>query len=50
MSDDGDTLMALCGRLEAGLGTADQAYSRLLEVLLAEVLAPADARELEAPE
>lgn len=50
MSDDGDTLMALCGPLEGGLGTADQTYSRLLEVLLAEVLAPADARELEAPE
>jgi hypothetical protein len=33
-----------------GLGIADQTYSRLLEVLLADVLAPADARELEAAE
>ena len=49
MSDDGDTLMALCGRLEGGLGTADQTYSRLLEVLLAELVL-AKERELAAAE
>ena len=29
-----DELMALCGRMEAGLGTADDTHSRLLESLL----------------
>lgn len=45
-----DELMALCDRLEVSLATADDARRRLLEALLAEALAPADARELEAAE
>lgn len=45
-----DELMALCDRLEASLATADDTRRRLLEALLAEALAPADARELEAAE
>ncbi len=45
-----DELMALCDRLEASLATADITRRRLLDALLAEVLAPADARELEAAE
>jgi type I restriction enzyme S subunit len=45
-----DELMALCDRLEANLATADDTRRRLLEALLAEALAPADARELEAAE
>lgn len=45
-----DALMALCDRLEASLATADDTRRRLLEALLAETLAPADARELEAAE
>lgn len=45
-----DALMALCDRLEANLATADETRRRLLEALLAEALAPADARELEAAE
>ncbi len=42
--------MALCDRLEASLATAADTRRRLLEALLAEALAPADARELEAAE
>ena len=45
-----DELMTLCERLEASLATADDTRRRLLEALLAEALAPADARELEAAE
>jgi len=45
-----DELMALCDRLEASLATADDTRRRLLEALLAEALAPADACELEAAE
>ena len=45
-----DALMALCDRLEASLATAADTRRRLLEALLAEALAPADARELEAAE
>jgi type I restriction enzyme S subunit len=45
-----DELMALCDRLEASLANADETRRRLLEALLAEALAPADARELEAAE
>jgi type I restriction enzyme S subunit len=45
-----DELMALCDRLEASLTTTDDTRRRLLEALLAEALAPADARELEAAE
>jgi type I restriction enzyme S subunit len=41
--------MALCDRLEASLATAANTR-RLFEALLAEALAPADARELEAAE
>jgi type I restriction enzyme, S subunit len=43
-------LMALCDRLEASLAFADNTRSRLLEALLAEALAPAEVRELEAAE
>jgi len=42
--------MALCDRLEASLATADDTRRRLLDALLAEALAPTDARELEAAE
>jgi type I restriction enzyme S subunit len=45
-----DELMALCDRLEASLATADDTRRRLLEALLAEALAPAGKRELEAAE
>lgn len=45
-----DELMALCDRLEASLATADESRRRLLEALLAEALAPAEDRELEAAE
>ncbi len=44
-----DELMALCDRLEASLA-ATSATRRLLDALLAEALAPVDARELEAAE
>ena len=42
--------MALCDQLEASLTTAADTRCRLLEALLAEALAPADPRELEAAE
>ncbi|TCT04527.1 type I restriction enzyme S subunit [Tepidamorphus gemmatus] len=45
-----DELMALCDRLETSLATADDTRRRLLEALLAEALAPAEDRELEAAE
>lgn len=45
-----DELMALCNRLEASLATADDTRRRLLQALLAEVLAPDADRELEAAE
>jgi type I restriction enzyme S subunit len=45
-----DELMVLCDRLEASLATADEARRRLLEALLADALAPAASRELEAAE
>jgi type I restriction enzyme S subunit len=45
-----DELTALCDRLEANLTTTDDTRRRLLEALLAEALAPDDARELEAAE
>lgn len=45
-----DELMALCDRLEASLAGADYTRRRLLEAVLAEALAPVDARELEAAE
>lgn len=45
-----DELMAVCDRLEANLATGDETRRRLLTVLLAEALAPDDARELEAAE
>jgi type I restriction enzyme, S subunit len=45
-----DELMVLCDRLEASLVTTDETRRRLLEALLAEALAPAHARELEAAE
>ena len=45
-----DALMALCDQLEASLTTAADTRCRLLEALLAEALAPADPRELEAAE
>jgi type I restriction enzyme, S subunit len=45
-----DELMALCDRLEASLTAAADTRRRLLDALLAEALAPADARELEAAE
>ena len=40
--------MALCDRLEASLTATAATRRRLLDALLAEALAPADARELEA--
>jgi type I restriction enzyme, S subunit len=43
-------LMALCDRLEASLVAAADTRRRLLDALLAEALAPDDARELEAAE
>jgi type I restriction enzyme S subunit len=45
-----DALMALCDRLEASLTTTAATRRRLLDALLAEALAPADTRELEAAE
>lgn len=45
-----DALMALCDRLEASLDQTAATRSRLLDALLAEALAPVDARELEAAE
>jgi type I restriction enzyme S subunit len=45
-----DALMALCDRLEARLTATADTRRRLLEALLTEALAPADARELEAAE
>jgi type I restriction enzyme S subunit len=45
-----DELMVLCTRLEASLSTVDDTRRRLLEALLAEALAPAEERELEAAE
>jgi type I restriction enzyme S subunit len=44
-----DALMSLCERREASLCAA-ATRRRLLEALLAEALAPADDRELEAAE
>ena len=43
-----DALMALCDRLEASLAAAADTSRRLADALLAEVLAPAEAREMEA--
>jgi len=43
-----EALMALCDRLEASLTATAATRRRLLDALLAEALAPADARELEA--
>ncbi len=45
-----DDLMALCDRLEVSLAATAATRRRLLEALLAEALAPADAREMEAAE
>jgi type I restriction enzyme S subunit len=45
-----DALMALCDRLEASLTAASATRRRLLDALLAEALAPVDAREMEAAE
>jgi type I restriction enzyme S subunit len=45
-----DALMALCDRLEASLTAASDTRRRLLDALLAEALAPAEDRELEAAE
>jgi type I restriction enzyme, S subunit len=45
-----DALMALCDRLEASLTATAATRRRLLDALLAEALAPADAREMEAAE
>ncbi|MER9132746.1 restriction endonuclease subunit S [Mesorhizobium sp. M0768] len=45
-----DALMALCDRLEASLTTTAASRRRLLDALLAEALAPAEDRELEAAE
>lgn len=45
-----DALMALCDRLEASLAATAAARRRLLDALLAEALAPAEDRELEAAE
>jgi len=45
-----DALMALCDRLEASLTATASTRRRLLDALLAEALAPADGRELEAAE
>jgi type I restriction enzyme S subunit len=45
-----DALMVLCDRLEASLAAASDASRRLLDALLAEALAPADTREMEAAE
>ena len=45
-----DALMALCDQLEASLAATAATRRRLLDALLAEALAPVDARELEAAE
>lgn len=45
-----DALMSLCDRLEASLDQTAATRRRLLDALLAEALAPVDARELEAAE
>ncbi|MBA1140095.1 restriction endonuclease subunit S [Mesorhizobium neociceri] len=45
-----DALMALCDRLEANLNSTATTRRRLFDALLAEALAPADDRELEAAE
>jgi type I restriction enzyme S subunit len=45
-----DELMALCNRLEASLSATAATRRRLLDALLAEALAPAEAREMEAAE
>jgi type I restriction enzyme, S subunit len=45
-----DELMALCDRLEASLTATAATRRRLLDALLAEALAPAEDRELEAAE
>lgn len=45
-----DALMALCDRLEASLSATAATRRRLLDALLAEALAPAGERELEAAE
>jgi type I restriction enzyme S subunit len=45
-----DELMGLCDRLEARLTTADDTRRRLLDALLAEALAPAEALDREAAE
>lgn len=43
-----DALMALCDKLEASLTAAADTRRRLLDALLAEALAPAEGRDLEA--
>ena len=43
-----DALMALCDQLEASLTATENTRRRLLQALLAEALAPAAAREMEA--
>lgn len=45
-----DALMALCDRLEASLTASAATRRRLLDALLAEALAPAEDREMEAAE
>jgi type I restriction enzyme S subunit len=45
-----DALMALCDRLEASLTATTATRRRLLDALLAEALAPVDAREMEVAE
>ena len=45
-----DALMALCDRLEASLSATAATRRRLLDALLAEALAPAEDREMEAAE
>ncbi|MCS0496323.1 restriction endonuclease subunit S [Ancylobacter sp. MQZ15Z-1] len=45
-----DALMALCDQLEASLTATAATRRRLLDALLAEALAPVDAREMEAAE
>jgi len=45
-----ELLKRICDRLEASLAVADDTRRRLLDALLAEALAPAEQRELEAAE
>jgi type I restriction enzyme, S subunit len=45
-----DELMALCDRLEASLTATAATRRRLLDALVAEALAPAEAVEMEAAE